>query len=843
MVPHFFKTIFFLTISFFYFSKTSGQAFEITGKVVDAKTQQPVKNSTIHLRGGDNNTLSKEDGSFVLEASTWNNVLEVTCIGYKELTFTLQKNKTAGLILPMEVEAETLEEVIVTSDKRDKEPGLRYMKKVIANKPFNNPARFKSYNYQQYTRHELDISHLDSLTNYGKGLKSMVIRIYRNTDPQNKRSSSLPLYFSETVSNKYHNVSPNIDRENILAKKTLGLETDKILWQFDKFNFNFNIYDNWFTIFNQTYASPLSNTAFNYYNFYFNDSSIVNGRKVYKIHFTPKKYENAFAGTLWINDSTYSIKKIEMHLSRTADLNYISDIHYNEEYRLSLDSGTNKYEYMPYKYSSIVEFQTGLALLGIPVPSSSQMVRLEAINTIVIGNIKINADVPDEEAMKKMKKEQTADLEKPETFWEQNRLDTLSQHEKSIYLMVDSLKKNRRYIWSSKLITFIGTGYWDFGNKVRLGPNSSFLSNNTIEGWRSRIGLMTLPGFNKKIILNGYIAYGFQDQRVKGNLGIQYLWNGAKWTKTSLSASSDYDYLIQDDDELDQDNLISSYLKKSVPSTLVYTKKISLKHEQYISKSFSAIGSFSYKELKPVFNFSYHPLSKTTNQPIDTIFATTLPVAEASIGLRFAKDEKNIVFNDEQIHLYTYKPVFTANFTYGLELGEARFTYQKINVGVEQRLRLPPKSLLYYKLQAGKTFGTAPYLLLDVPVGNEYYVSSKYLFNTMIPYEFATDEFVSLLSRFYLGGYFFDKIPFIKKLHWRERFSFNAYQGTMSTVNKNYNKQSTFSVPDSEPFMEGGVGIENIFHVFSIDYYQRLSGLNKQNIRRGGIFMGVNITF
>jgi hypothetical protein len=43
--------------------------------------------------------------------------------------------------------------------------------------------------------------------------------------------------------------------------------------------------------------------------------------------------------------------------------------------------------------------------------------------------------------------------------------------------------------------------------------------------------------------------------------------------------------------------------------------------------------------------------------------------------------------------------------------------------------------------------------------------------------------------------------------------------------------------------MEAGIGIENIFHVFSIDYYQRISGLNKQNVKRGGIFVGVNLTF
>jgi hypothetical protein len=39
------------------------------------------------------------------------------------------------------------------------------------------------------------------------------------------------------------------------------------------------------------------------------------------------------------------------------------------------------------------------------------------------------------------------------------------------------------------------------------------------------------------------------------------------------------------------------------------------------------------------------------------------------------------------------------------------------------------------------------------------------------------------------------------------------------------------------------VGIENIFHVFSVDYYKRLSGLNNSKKENGALFLGVNITF
>jgi hypothetical protein len=151
--------------------------------------------------------------------------------------------------------------------------------------------------------------------------------------------------------------------------------------------------------------------------------------------------------------------------------------------------------------------------------------------------------------------------------------------------------------------------------------------------------------------------------------------------------------------------------------------------------------------------------------------------------------------------------------------------------------------MLFYKLEAGKVFGTVPYLLLNVPAGNEYYVASKYQFNTMAPYEFASDKYVSLHTRFYLGGALFDKIPLLQKLGWRERFSFNAYWGNMNSANIDYNKNSNFNLLGKAPFMEASVGIENIFHVISIEYYRRLDYLNNPYAKKGGIYLGLTLAF
>ena len=776
-----------------------------------------------------------------MHTNSWYDTLEITNVGFEEMNIILLRGQTANLVAKMKNKNAVLQEVIVSGSKKS---GKSFMEKVIEHKAVNNPSRFRSYSYQQYKRHELDISNIDFQKANGNGFKSLLIKTYAGFDPTAKDDKELPIYFSETFANNYHSVSPDIERENIIAKKNLGLKTDAFLSRLDKFYFHFNVYDEWLPVFDQTYVSPLNSNAFGYYKFIDGDSMEDNGHIIRQIRFIPlRPYERAFSGTLWINDSSFAVESINMNLSQTANLDFIKNISYAEDYRPVYDTASAKQVYMPYKYSSDVKFESGLELLGIPVSENKKNVTLIIKNTTVIDKINLNITEPTAVAAALMKKEQTTDWDKPELFWRLHRLDSLTNHEKYIIKMVDSLKENNRFQRDLKLVAFAGTGYWNFGKQFRVGTISSFISNNSLEGWRFRIGFWTMPGISKKLNFYGYTAYGTKDHQLKGLVGMKYIWNEAHWTKTSLSYGSDYDFIIDQDDELDKDNFLNSVLRKNIPFTRTYVKQVFLKHEQYLSQDFSVKALLSYQELNPVFDFSYHPINPALDKPYDSVLAKKLPIAEASIGLRYAHKERTIMLNYDQIRLETFSPILTLNYTYGFEQAKAQFEYHKINVSIEHRLRLPPKSMLYYRLEVGKVFGTVPYLLLNIPAGNEYYVASKYLFNTMAPYEFAADRYISLHTRFYLGGVLLDKIPWLRKLGWRERFSFNSYWGDMTKDNMNYNKNSNFNLTGKTPFMEGSVGIENIFHVLSVEYYRRLTHLNNPYANRDGIYLGVTLLF
>lgn len=815
--------------------------YTISGRVTEAVSGKPLQNATVHLKGSGYSTLSQMDGSFRLVTARWYDSLEVSNVGFETFSIMLKKGQPINLAVGMKNKSDVLKAVVIGGFKKQ---GKSFMEKVIEHKGNNNPSRFRSYSYQNYTRNELDIDKIDYQKAKGTGLKSLMLKTYAGLDSNAIEDKELPVYFAERLANNYHSVSPNIDRENIIAKKKLGLKTDELVARLDKFYFQFNIYDDWIPVFDQTYVSPLNPNAFSYYKFFEGDSTVENGDTIKEVRFVPMRdYERAFSGFLWINKSSLAVESVEMHLNKTANINFVKDISYSENYRQVYDSAFDNLVYMPYKFTSAVKFESGLALLGLPGPETKTSLQFIIRNTTVTDKIKLNMGEPDVVVAYLIKKEQTTNWDKPDSYWNQNRPDPLTLHEKNIYKMVDSLKHNGRFQRDIKLVAFAGTGYWDFGTLLRIGPSRSFLSSNSLEGWRIRLGFWTMPGISKKIDLFGYGAYGTKDQKLRGMLGIKYVWNEAKWTKTTLNYGSDYDFIADNDDELDDDNLLNSLLRKKIPYSRMYVKQGMLKHEQYISQNFSAKAVVSYKQIDPVFNFQYRPINPVLDKPYDSVFAKILPVTSATVGIRYAHKERTKILNYDNIRLGSFSPIIIANYTYSFEYGKALFDFHSIDISIEQRLRLPPKSFLYYKIAAGQVFGTLPYLLLDIPVGNEYYVASKYQFNTMAPYEFAADRYVSLHTRFYLGGVLFDKIPLLRKWGWRERFSFNAYWGDMSKANQDYNKNSNFNLLSNGPFMEASAGIENIFHILSVEYYRRLNYLNNLYARKDGIYLGIVLVF
>jgi hypothetical protein len=145
--------------------------------------------------------------------------------------------------------------------------------------------------------------------------------------------------------------------------------------------------------------------------------------------------------------------------------------------------------------------------------------------------------------------------------------------------------------------------------------------------------------------------------------------------------------------------------------------------------------------------------------------------------------------------------------------------------------------------------------LLNLPQANQTYSYQIESYNMMNFLEFVTDQYTSLLIDHSFNGFFFNKIPVINKLNLREIVTCKMLYGNLSKTNNPDQNSDLFRLPVSAngvpltytlgnvPYIEGSVGIGNIFKVFRIDLVRRFTYLNNPNVAKYGIRMRFRFDF
>lgn len=117
-------------------------------------------------------------------------------------------------------------------------------------------------------------------------------------------------------------------------------------------------------------------------------------------------------------------------------------------------------------------------------------------------------------------------------------------------------------------------------------------------------------------------------------------------------------------------------------------------------------------------------------------------------------------------------------------------------------------------------------------------------------FEFVTDQYFSIKHRHYFEGFIFNRIPVVKKLNWRFLTTASMLMGGLSSENMKItapvNNQGVpsinFSSLSHKPYIELGYGIENIFKIFRVDAFHRITYLDKPSARKFGVKFSVQFT-
>ena len=179
-----------------------------------------------------------------------------------------------------------------------------------------------------------------------------------------------------------------------------------------------------------------------------------------------------------------------------------------------------------------------------------------------------------------------------------------------------------------------------------------------------------------------------------------------------------------------------------------------------------------------------------------------------------------------------------------LDAYKGEYDYQKLVLNVSDRIRIAPiLGYTDFTFEVGKIWGALPYPLMELHGGNQTYIYDKLSFNMMKNYEFVSDQFISATIFHHFEGLFLNKIPFLRKLKWREVTTAKAVWGSVNQQNRNtLIFPSTLKALDKGPYIEASAGIENIFKLFRIDAFWRLNYKLPNAFDNFGLKFGFQLT-
>ena len=176
----------------------------------------------------------------------------------------------------------------------------------------------------------------------------------------------------------------------------------------------------------------------------------------------------------------------------------------------------------------------------------------------------------------------------------------------------------------------------------------------------------------------------------------------------------------------------------------------------------------------------------------------------------------------------------------------------KTEVSLFKQIRFPLFGYADIYLKGGILWSKVQFPALLWPSVNLSYTVSPESYSLMNMMEFANDKYASINITYFMKGYLINLIPYIRKTHIRELITFKALWGGLSKRNNpDLNsdlfqfplKNETYTMKGATPYMEIGVGLDNIFSVLRLDYVWRLSYLNHPGINKSGLRVSLHFSF
>ena len=829
---------------------TYAQSTIVRGIVTDAATQKALSYVTVSFTGTTIGSYTDDHGIYSLKTTKEVKQLSVSVVGYKTSSFQVTAGVEQIINVKLVSQAKQLTEVVIKSAKKEKyhnkdNPAVELIRQVIANKAKNRADNYKYVEYKEYDKTQMSFINVSDQLSQKKFFRKYKFFLDNKDSTLLPGKTLLPVFLDEKLSQTYYRKNPEKTKTIVIGQKSVNfgafMDNEGFGIYIKRLYGDIDIYKSNIFLVTNEFLSPIADSAPTFYKFFITDTVNVGNTKVVRLSFTPRNTTDMlFEGDIYITlDGNYAVQKADLTINKNINLNWVRHMNVVQDFEPNPDG-----RWHVSKTDTRADFGT----------SKNGKHGIFGEHTVTYKNYVVDQLRPDTiydgEATVSLPNVKSHD----DTFWDQNRLDTLTKAELHVYTNLDSLKRMPSYRRTVDIATLLLAGYKSFG-PVEIGPANAFYSFNPVEGFRLRFGGRTTPQLSKRYYFETYAAYGFKDEKWKYFLSGTYSFNDQsiyRFPQHYIRASFQRDTKIpgQDLQFVQQDNFLLSF-KRGVNDKYLYNDYYRLDYVHEFENHLSYNLGFRKWIQAPAGSLYF--LNTINNIPniIDKLTTT-----ETTAQIRYAPHEQFYQGKLYRRPIFNKYPKFTLDITAGLKgaLG-GQYNYQRLRFTFEKRAFFSYLGYGDIAVEGGNIFGKVPYPLLTIHQANQTYAYDIYSYNLMNFLEFVSDHYVSFKIDQHFNGFFFNKIPLFNKLKWREVLSYKMLYGGVRAENDPTIHPDLYQFPvektgspityalGQKPYMEGAVGIENIFKFIQVDLVRRFSYLDHPNVAPWGIRTKVKFDF
>lgn len=778
------------------------QQFNISGVVVDKK-DNPLSFSNIRVAESAYGTAANKNGQFNLKLKKGNYKLIASYIGFLSDTIDVEVNADIPLLVfKLEETKLNLPEIVITPGVN---PAIEIIRKAIRRKQ-EREGKIQNYQFEAYTKGLIRTE--DEIQ---AGQRSISLGV-GSSDPSELKITGI----LENHSRGYFQ-KPSRYKEIILARKqsanfppSINILTGGRLIQ--------NFYTDDINFFGTDIPSPISNDALEYYDYYLDETLVLDSTKIYKIYMQTFNHSNpGFDGYLFISENTFDLLKVDLQLNKAANFNGLFDtVNVFQQFSAFTDSIV-----MPVDYRLFVTANyLGIARFGFE------------LNTILY-DYKLN-DKFDEDIFDKAIVTVLPDADKKDSlYWRDIQSIPNTNEEASAYMRIDSIKNLPQNFWDN--FSLLSTRI-QLLEKFSVSAPLAMYHFNPVEGHSVDFGLFLEQALDQRLNSNLNFSYGFSDKIVKSNLSVRYLLGDYRTYQINFSAFNKAKILFGESDNYNElTSTLLALLSKYSFRDYYYSKGFNLSMSGEILPVLRLGAGFDNLTDRSAVNnsdFSFFSKEKQyhINKSIDDIKLNLLT-------FNFSFDPRDYIedgFYRRRVNFGQSYFKISGSLTHSsTNLLKSDVNFDKYEMILTGNVNSFKSSNLNFKLNAVYNTGELPYQLFYSIPGNLDLASKSLSFRTLRVNEVLSDRAISLWLEYNFRDELFKLLGIPGLKDWGIQLA-AFMNGLYSNPSKEAKANQLFKSNDYlTPFYEAGFSLWHLLIPLQIEFAWKLNYRGQNNFRVG----------